>query len=287
MLQLDSPMTGAEILELMSPPRFAGDISVCVDRISSLDDSVSGSLFLARGFVRPDLVGELDSFICIATDRWMDLSSDRGLVIAVENPMAEFSLLLNSILSHQQLDPPEMSDLAIFELAEALGGKIGSQSTLVKGTTIGEKPLFGAGVRIGVSGLGFIDLPNERVRVPHIGSVRIGDNCVIGSGSVVVRGQFSDTSIGSNCRLGNLVNVGHNCALGSNVVISSNSVLGGGVQIGDNSELGIGVTVAPKVSIGKHVFVGAGSVVVKDLPDGSRVFGNPAKPLVFGKHLRD
>lgn len=47
--------------------------------------------------------------------------------------------------------------------------------------------------------------------------------------------------------------------------------------IGNNVSLGANVTIIGGVRIGDNVIVGAGSVVVKDVPDNCIVAGNPAK----------
>lgn len=43
--------------------------------------------------------------------------------------------------------------------------------------------------------------------------------------------------------------------------------------------LGANVVIIGNVSIGDNVIIGAGSVVVKDIPSNSIVAGNPAKVL--------
>jgi acetyltransferase-like isoleucine patch superfamily enzyme len=49
------------------------------------------------------------------------------------------------------------------------------------------------------------------------------------------------------------------------------------VSVGEGSWLGHGTVVLPGASIGRHVVVGAGSVVTGDLPDFSVAVGNPAR----------
>jgi acetyltransferase-like isoleucine patch superfamily enzyme len=51
------------------------------------------------------------------------------------------------------------------------------------------------------------------------------------------------------------------------------------VVIGDGSWLGHGAVVLPGVTIGKHVVIGANSVVTKDIPDFSVAVGSPAKVI--------
>lgn len=51
--------------------------------------------------------------------------------------------------------------------------------------------------------------------------------------------------------------------------------------IGDNVTLGANVCIIGNISIGNNVIVGAGSVVVKDIPNNAIVVGNPARIISF------
>ena len=51
------------------------------------------------------------------------------------------------------------------------------------------------------------------------------------------------------------------------------------VKIEDNCWIGAGVTICPGVTIGENSVIGAGSVVVKDIPANSVAVGNPCKVL--------
>ena len=54
--------------------------------------------------------------------------------------------------------------------------------------------------------------------------------------------------------------------------------------IGDNVSLGANVCIMGDIKIGNNVIVGAGSVVVKDVPDNCVVAGNPAKIIRYLEH---
>jgi acetyltransferase-like isoleucine patch superfamily enzyme len=57
------------------------------------------------------------------------------------------------------------------------------------------------------------------------------------------------------------------------------------VRIGDGSWLGFGSVVLPGADIGRHVVIGANSVVTGTIPDYSVAVGAPAK--VIRRHLPD
>lgn len=51
--------------------------------------------------------------------------------------------------------------------------------------------------------------------------------------------------------------------------------------IGDNVTLGVNVTIIGGVTVGNNVIIGAGSVVVKDIPDNCVAVGNPCRPIKY------
>lgn len=59
----------------------------------------------------------------------------------------------------------------------------------------------------------------------------------------------------------------------------------GGIVIGDEAWLGVGVIVLDGVRIGAGAVVGAGSVVVHDVPDNAVVQGVPARVMMFRSEL--
>ena len=107
--------------------------------------------------------------------------------------------------------------------------------------------------------------------------VRIGDRCLIGRGSSVIGHRSID--IGDDVWTGYDVRIGdmnHNYE-DLTKPISVQAMPMEPVSIGAGSWLGHHVVVLPGVTIGRHVTVGAGSVVAHDLPDHSVAVGMPAK----------
>lgn len=109
--------------------------------------------------------------------------------------------------------------------------------------------------------------------------VRIGDRCLIGHGSGVV-GHLS-IEIGDDVWTGHHVYITDQNHGYEDLTqpISRQTQPEQPVSIGAGSWLGHGTVVLPGATIGRHVVVGANSVVRGDLPDFCVAAGNPARVI--------
>jgi acetyltransferase-like isoleucine patch superfamily enzyme len=138
--------------------------------------------------------------------------------------------------------------------------------------SIGDDVLIGPGVALS-AGM----VPGQECLVTPV--VTIGDRCLIGRGSGIV-GHFSIT-------IGNDVWTGHHVYITDqnhgyedvSQPISLQTQPERPVTIGDGSWLGHGSVVLPGVTIGRHVVIGANSVVTNDIPDFCVAVGAPAKVI--------
>jgi UDP-3-O-[3-hydroxymyristoyl] glucosamine N-acyltransferase len=147
--------------------------------------------------------------------------------------------------------------------------RIGPRCYIGPGTILGDGCFVQNNVTLGSVGLGYhVTSDHGRLFFPHLGSVIIGNDAVVGSGSVIVRGELVDTVIGDRTRIGNLVNVGHNVRIGADCVLSSGTCVAGGARIGDRCNIAVGVAINAKVQIGSDCQIGLGSVVTKNVPGG-------------------
>jgi UDP-2-acetamido-3-amino-2,3-dideoxy-glucuronate N-acetyltransferase len=136
--------------------------------------------------------------------------------------------------------------------------------------------------------------------------VEIGEGTTIWHVSHVLR----NSRIGKDCRIGQNVVIGPNASVGNGVKIQNNVSVYEGVTLEDDvfcgpsmvftnvhnprseirrmdelrptlvrrgATLGANCTIVCGVTIGQYAFIGAGAVVIKDVPDFALVVGNPAR----------
>ena len=107
----------------------------------------------------------------------------------------------------------------------------------------------------------------------------------VGEGSIICGGSI----LAINTKVHNHVIVNLNCTLGHDDIICDYSVINPGVNvsgkvlINECVDLGTGVKAIQGLTVGKNSTVGAGAVVIKDIPENCTAVGAPAKPIKFNK----
>jgi UDP-3-O-[3-hydroxymyristoyl] glucosamine N-acyltransferase len=119
--------------------------------------------------------------------------------------------------------------------------------TLCRGVEIGPRCLLHPGAVIGADGFGFAPEARKWVKVPQIGSVRIGSDVEIGANTTVDRGAIEDTVLEEGVKLDNQIQIGHNVRIGAHTAIAACTGISGSTTIGRRC------MIAGMVAMGGHL----------------------------------
>ena len=201
----------------------------------------------------------------------------------------------------------EVADTAIVYPGTVLGegckvldyAVVGKQPTLSPRSTAKREELppleLGAGTVVSTAAVVFAGTTiGERVIVGDQACVRerctIGDDVVLGRGSLVE----NDTSVGALTKIQANAYITAYSLLEDNVfiapcVVTTNDNFMGrtekrhelvkGPTIRRGARIGGGCVLLPGIEIGEEAFVGAGAVVIRDVPARALVVGNPARQI--------
>jgi sugar O-acyltransferase (sialic acid O-acetyltransferase NeuD family) len=112
-------------------------------------------------------------------------------------------------------------------------------------------------------------------------SAQVARGVTIGDGSVLMAGAIvnSDSGVGRFCILNTRASLDHDSLMEDFSSLAPNAVTGGNVQIGTCSAVSLGASIIHGVKIGEHSVIGAGALVVDDIPHHSVAYGTPAKVM--------
>lgn len=261
-------------------PNFQGNLTI--ERISSLDDMDESSLSFCSGPKAPPVTG-----IVVSAD-----PRSKNNILHSLNPRLEFIKILqwitNEIGFHEssvssKVSPgAKIAGSAVVEEGVKIGaGTIVEPGAIIRhGTIIGMNCWVGSNVVIGDIGFGF-ERNEEGVplRFPHLGGVIIGNNVEIGPQCSVARGTLGNTILEDDTKLDCFVIVAHNARIEKKVMLASHVSIAGSCHVKEAAWISTGAQIRNGLTIGKDSFVGIGSIVVRNVKDNVKVFGNPAQPI--------
>ncbi len=151
------------------------------------------------------------------------------------------------------------------EVAEDV--RLWARVTLCHGVKIGARALLHPGVVIGGDGFGFAPENRKWVKIPQIGTVRVGADVEIGSNTTVDRGAIGDTVIEDGVKLDNLVMVAHAARIGEHTVIAGCTGVSGSTTIGKRCVIGGAVGTAGHISIADDVSITGFSMITHSITE--------------------
>ncbi len=100
----------------------------------------------------------------------------------------------------------------------------------------------------------------------------VGDGSIVLAGAVVSNG----CTVGRGVLLGTRSSIDHDCVVDDYASLAPGVTTGGTVHIGRATALGVGANVVHGITIGADTVVGAGALVLDDIPERVVAYGVPA-----------
>lgn len=103
--------------------------------------------------------------------------------------------------------------------------------------------------------------------------VELGKGVVIAAGCILT----NQIKIGNHVHINLDCTIGHDCVIEDFCTIAPGVHISGNVHIKTGCDIGTGAVIIQGLTIGEWSIVGAGAVVIKDIPDNTTSVGVPAK----------
>ncbi|MGF7534274.1 acetyltransferase [Bacillus mexicanus] len=112
-------------------------------------------------------------------------------------------------------------------------------------------------------------------------SAIVSKSAVIEEGTVIMAGAIiqADARIGAHCIINTGAVAEHDNLISDYVHLSPRVTLSGAVAVQEGAHLGTGASVIPQLTIGAWSTVGAGSAVIRSIPDWATAVGAPARTI--------
>ncbi|WP_445611626.1 UDP-3-O-(3-hydroxymyristoyl)glucosamine N-acyltransferase [Hafnia alvei] len=144
---------------------------------------------------------------------------------------------------------------------------------------IGEKCLIQSGTVIGADGFGYANDRGNWIKIPQLGTVRIGDRVEIGACTTIDRGALDDTIIGDGVIIDNQCQIAHNVMIGDNTAVAGGVIMAGSLKIGRYCQIGGASVINGHMEIcDKAVVTGMGMVMRPITEPGIYSSGIPLQP---------
>ena len=192
------------------------------------------------------------------------------------------------VASDAHVDPTaRIGPLAVVESGARIGARcqLGPQTFVGEGVTLGadtcllarvwvgaaaqlgERCLVHPGVVIGSDGFGNARDGGRWIKVPQLGSVRVGDDVEIGANTTIDRGALDDTVIATGVRLDNQIQVGHNVHIGAHTAIAACTGIAGSTRIGSRCMIGGGTGIGGQLTIGDDIVIAGFGMVTRSITE--------------------
>lgn len=307
-------MTVGEIAQMLGRS-VSGDSSVVINGLNAIDQAESGELtFLGSDTFAKHLATTRASCVIVREADQTRVSAPAWIVSP--SPYADMMVLMQMITPRGVLESGRRDASAhiendvVIDASAAIGPgcvvssgcRIGPNSQLLAnvvlypnvvigadcvvhanvtvygGTEIGDRCTIHAGTVIGSDGFGYHEQADKRFeKIPHVGTVCIGNDVEIGANVAIDRAAMGRTVIEDGVKIDNLVQIAHGVRIGEHTAIAAHVAVAGGTTLGRRNRLAGQSGVVGHIETADDVVVYAQAGVAKSITKPGAYFGSPAK----------
>ena len=162
------------------------------------------------------------------------------------------------------------------------GSFLAARVTLCREVYLGQRVIIHPGAVVGADGFGIVMASEGWLKVPQLGSVRIGDDCEIGANTTIDRGAVEDTVLENDVRLDNLVHIAHNVYIGAHTAMAGCAAAAGSARIGRHCLIGGGAGILGHLEVADQVSLTARTLVTHTIKEAGEYSSGT---LLQEKHL--
>ncbi|WP_434761973.1 UDP-3-O-(3-hydroxymyristoyl)glucosamine N-acyltransferase [Vibrio fortis] len=284
-------LTLAELAEITGG-ELHGEGNVVVSAVAPMDKAQEGDVTFLSNAKYSKHLAECKASAVMVKESELELCTTH--VIVVDDPYVAFAKVAQALDTTPE-PASAIADSAVIAESAVLGKNvsIGANAVIESGVELGDNVVIGAGCFIGKNakigsdtklwanvsiyhevvlgeaclvqsstvigsdGFGYANEKGEWIKIPQVGTVRIGNRVEIGACTTIDRGALDDTVIEDNVIIDNQMQIAHN------------------VHIGYGSALAGGTIIAGSTTIGKYCIIGGGSVINGhiEIADGVTITG--------------
>jgi UDP-3-O-[3-hydroxymyristoyl] glucosamine N-acyltransferase len=279
-----------------------GDPECQIKNVATLNTAKAGAIsFLANRRYTKQLITTKASAVILSP---VNIKSNPVFSLVMEDPYLGFARVVNLLYPQAKPQPgihpkSEIDSTAFIDTTAFIGPNvvigentrieanveigpgcvIGSEVTigtdsklianvvLVSGAEIGARVILHPGVIIGSDGFGLANNNGQWLKIPQIGSVKIGNDVEIGTNSSIDRGSLEDTIIEDGVKIDNQVQIGHNVRVGAHTAIAGCTGIAGSTTIGERCMIGGAVGISGHIEITNDVIITAMSGVANSIKE--------------------
>ncbi|MGL9733279.1 MAG: UDP-3-O-(3-hydroxymyristoyl)glucosamine N-acyltransferase [Symbiopectobacterium sp.] len=159
------------------------------------------------------------------------------------------------------------------------GSRLWANVTVYHRVELGAQCLVQSGAVIGSDGFGYANEHGNWVKIPQLGTVRIGDRVEIGANTTIDRGALDDTIIGDGVIIDNQCQIAHNVVIGENTAVAGGVIMAGSLKIGRYCMIGGASVINGHMEICDKVTVTGMGMVMRPITEpGVYSSGIPLQP---------